>query len=86
MTSDVCDSHDWIVVGLRLKQIQATHLLVVMLREPFCQAKPKSSFIYYYGDTSSTGPKQGANADEEKEEIVDGDVLNMEPVIPSRPR
>ena len=57
-----------------------------MLPAPFCQAKPKSSFIYYYGDMSSTGPKQGANTDEEKEEIIDGDVLNMEPVIPLRPR
>ena len=57
-----------------------------MLPAPFCQAKPKSSFIYYYGDMSSTGPKQGANTNEEKEEIIDGDVLNMEPVIPSRPR
>ena len=35
---------------------------------------------------SSTSSKQGANPDEEKEEIIDGDVLNMEPVIPSRPR
>ena len=73
-------------MGLRLKQIQAIHLLVVMLPEPSCQAKSKSSFIYYYGDMSSTSPKQGTNADEEKEEIIDGDVLNMEPVFPSRPR
>jgi len=57
-----------------------------MWTEPFCQVKPKSSFIYYYGEMSSTSSKQGANPDEEKEEIIDGDVLNMEPVIPSRPR
>ena len=48
--------------------------------------KPKSSFIYYYGDLSSTSSTQSDNTDEEREEITDGNVLNMEPVIPSRPR
>jgi len=59
-----------------------------MLIEPSCQVKPKSSFIYYYGEMNTTTSKPGANPDEEKEkkEIIDGDVLDMEPVIPSRPR
>ena len=35
---------------------------------------------------SSTSSKQTDNTDEEKENIIDGDVLTMEPVIPSRPR
>ena len=59
---------------------------MVTLTEPFCQVKPKSSFIYYYGEMSSESSKQGTNPEGEKEEIIDGDVLNMEPVIPSRPR
>ncbi|XP_078381877.1 leucine-rich repeat-containing protein 9-like isoform X2 [Oculina patagonica] len=54
--------------------------------EYITKVKPKSSFIYYYGDVNSTSYKQNGNPDEEKEEIPDGDVLNMEPVIPSRPR
>lgn len=60
--------------------------MLYFLIELFCQVKPKSSFIYYYGDMSSTSSKQSGNTDEEKENIIDGDVLNMEPVIPSRPR
>ena len=35
---------------------------------------------------SSTSSKQSGNTDEENEDVIDGDVLNMEPVIPSRPR
>lgn len=70
--------------ALRTNQIRC--VLVVYLIEPFCQVKPKSSFIYYYGDMSSTSSKQSGNTDEEKEDVIDGDVLNMEPVIPSRPR
>ena len=51
----------------------------------YLQVKPKSSFIYYYGeDVNNTTYKQ--NSDEGKDDILDGDVLNMEPVIPSRPR
>jgi len=49
------------------------------------QVKPKSSFIYYYGeDVNNTTSKQ--SSDEGKDDMHDGDVLNMEPVIPSRPR
>ena len=40
------------------------------------QVKPKSSFIYYYGEDSV----------EVKDGVPDGDVLNVEPVIPARPR
>lgn len=53
--------------------------------EYITKVKPKSSFIYYYGeDVNNTTYKQ--NSDEGKDDILDGDVLNMEPVIPSRPR
>lgn len=48
--------------------------------------KPKSSFIYYYGDVTTPSYKQNGEPGEEKENIPDEDVLNMEPVIPTRPR
>ena len=69
--------------GKRSAILVSNPVVVIVLIEPFYQVKPKSSFIYYYGDMSS---KQSANPDEEKEEIPDADVLNMEPVIPSKPR
>ena len=41
------------------------------------QVKPKSTFIYYYGENDS---------DEKQDETSDEDVLNMEPAISPRPR
>ncbi|CAH3150734.1 unnamed protein product [Pocillopora meandrina] len=54
--------------------------------EYITKVKPKSSFIYYYGDVTTPSYKQNGEPGEEKENIPDEDVLNMEPVIPTRPR
>ncbi|XP_029195766.2 leucine-rich repeat-containing protein 9-like isoform X1 [Acropora millepora] len=45
--------------------------------EYITKVKPKSTFIYYYGDNDS---------DEKQDETSDEDVLNMEPAISPRPR
>ena len=51
----------------------------------YLQVKPKSSFIYYYGEHENNATYKPSN-DEEKSDIHDGDVLNLEPNIPIRPR
>ena len=51
----------------------------------YLQVKPKSSFIYYYGEHENNANYKRSN-DEEKYDIPDGDVLNLEPNIPIRPR
>ena len=51
----------------------------------YLQVKPKSSFIYYYGEHENNATYKPSD-DEEKYDIPDGDVLNLEPIIPIRPR
>ena len=51
----------------------------------YLQVKPKSSFIYYYGEHENNTTCK-PSSDEEKYDIPDGDVLNLEPNIPIRPR
>ena len=51
----------------------------------YLQVKPKSSFIYYYGEHVDNATYKPSNG-EEKYDIPDGDVLNLEPNIPIRPR